>query len=145
MASGGGSLGSTLSPKLLALQSAAAIPNLPSHTDANVRSIAAAASAAGRPVGSAALNAAAAPNSQTAISQHDRNAARKADMYAVGKLVAARAQRERQGDAVATQLMTEADGIPVKEVRVVLGIRCAVLDSCAWQPCATSVCCSLHA
>lgn len=116
MASGGGGLGSTLSPKLLSLQSTtSAIPSLP-HTDANVRSIAAAASAAGRPVGSAALNAAAAPNNQTVLSQHDRNAARKADMYAVGKLVAARAQRERQGDAVATQLMTEADGIPVKEV-----------------------------
>ena len=45
------------------------------------------------------------------------NTCRKADLYAIGKLVAARAQRERQGVFVHHQMMKEVDGIPVKEVR----------------------------
>jgi hypothetical protein len=48
--------------------------------------------------------------------QMAQNQARKADVYAVGRIVAARAQRDAQGSIARSKWMKEADGIPLKEV-----------------------------
>jgi hypothetical protein len=65
----------------------------------------------------AALMPGASAVSAQSSSQMAMNQARKADLFAVGRIIAARAQRAAQGAISTSEYMNHADGIPLKDVR----------------------------